>query len=164
MIVSLLLIAVVALLLLATYTDVTMLRIPNLLSLAVAVIAVVFAAVATPSLHDFLMHLLAGVVVIVVGFALFAVGLKFGGGDAKLLAALSIWLGFAALPVFLIVMSLVGGVVAITVFALRHFGIPVWLSAHGWRIPALELDEKKSYVPYAPAMTAAFIYVALATR
>jgi prepilin peptidase CpaA len=93
-----------------------------------------------------------------VGFVLFAIGMKFGGGDAKLLAALTLWLGFADLPVFLVIMALTGGVVALAVLTLRQFGIPAWLAAHGWVVPALHIDEKKSYVPYAPAMALAFFY------
>lgn len=151
----------IGLLLFASYVDVTSLRIPNEVCLAAAMLFVAFALAAGVSPHEFLMHLLAGFTVLILGFLLFTAGVRIGGGDAKLLAALSLWLGFVGLPPFLLLMSLTGGALAIAILTLRRFGVPAWLTAHGWRLPALELEDKKSYVPYAPAMALAFIYLQL---
>jgi Flp pilus assembly protein protease CpaA len=76
-----------------------------------------------------------------------------------LLAALSLWCGFGNVLPFFVVMCFVGGAVGILVYTLRQFGIPVWLAAHGWHIPALDIDKSKALIPYAPAMAFAFIYI-----
>ena len=47
-------------------------------------------------------------VALVAGMGMFAAG-WIGGGDAKLLAAASLWLGLPAMPVFLLVTALAGG-------------------------------------------------------
>jgi len=57
-------------------------------------------------------HIVAGAVVLVAGFGLFA--LRFiGGGDAKLLAVAALWLGAGQLIEFLVIMTLAGGLLAI---------------------------------------------------
>jgi len=61
-----------------------------------------------------------------------------GYGDFKLLAALGAWLGWQALPIIIILSSLVGAVVGITMIALKHQqqGQPIpfgpFLAAAGW--------------------------------
>ena len=159
MIASVLFYAVVALLLYVSYVDMASLRIPNLAVVAVAACFVPFALAVHMSFYDFILHLAAGLAVLAVGFALYSIGLRFGGGDAKLFAALSLWCGFGSVLPFFVVMSLVGGAIAILIYTLRQFGIPVWLAAHGWHIPALDIDKSKAFVPYAPGMAFAFIYV-----
>jgi Flp pilus assembly protein protease CpaA len=153
----------IGLLLVASYTDLTRLLIPNAIVLAIAGLFLPFA---TGQLfegqwqtHDVLMHFTAGLVVLVIGFVGFTVGLKFGGGDVKFLSVLALWCGFAGLPSFLLTMVIVNAAIAIIIFALRHFGIPAWFAAHGWEIQALCVDKSKSYVPFAPAMATAFIVV-----
>ena len=149
----------VALLLYVAYVDMASLRVPNLAVVAIAGWFVPFAIAIQMPLSDFAWHIAAGLSVLAIGFVLFSIGLRFGGGDAKLFAALSLWCGFKYLLPFFIVMCFMGGAVAIIVFTLRQFGIPVWLAAHGWNIPALDIDKSKAFVPYAPAMAFAFIYV-----
>jgi prepilin peptidase CpaA len=151
--------SVFLLLLVASYTDVTKLRIPNTVVIAIAGMFLPFALASGMSLPVFGMHLAAGAAVLVVVFVLFTIGLKFGGGDAKLFAALALWCGFTNLGPFVLAMCFVGGGVAVIVYMLRQFGIPIWLIAHGVSIPALELEKSKPYVPYALAMAGAFILV-----
>jgi leader peptidase (prepilin peptidase)/N-methyltransferase len=61
-----------------------------------------------------------------------------GYGDFKLLAALGAWLGWQALPLILILSSLVGAIVGITMLALRRHqqGTPIpfgpYLAMAGW--------------------------------
>ena len=61
-----------------------------------------------------------------------------GYGDFKLLAALGAWLGWQALPIILLLSSLVGAVIGITLIALRkhHQGNPIpfgpYLAIAGW--------------------------------
>jgi len=61
-----------------------------------------------------------------------------GYGDFKLLAALGAWLGWQALPLILILSSLVGAIVGITLLLLRRHqqGNPIpfgpYLAMAGW--------------------------------
>ena len=149
--------AVVALLLLACYTDLRSLRIPNPVPIAVAGLFLPFAIATEMSVNDMLWHLGAGASVLVAGFAVFAIGLRFGGGDIKLLSALSLWCGFGNFLPFFIAMSFAGGAVAAVVFLARQTGVPVWLAAHNVHIPAFALERSKAYVPYAPAIALGFV-------
>lgn len=54
----------------------------------------------------------AGLCVLAAAALLFALG-TFGGGDAKLMAAIALWTQFAGLPRFLLVMSAFGGILGI---------------------------------------------------
>ncbi|MVG15700.1 prepilin peptidase [Aeromonas jandaei] len=61
-----------------------------------------------------------------------------GYGDFKLLAALGAWLGWQALPIILLLSSLVGAIIGISLIALRkhHQGYPIpfgpYLAIAGW--------------------------------
>lgn len=61
-----------------------------------------------------------------------------GYGDFKLLAALGAWLGWQSLPIILLLSSLVGAIIGITLIALRkhHQGNPIpfgpYLAIAGW--------------------------------
>ncbi|MGH6931501.1 MAG: A24 family peptidase, partial [Dongiaceae bacterium] len=63
-------------------------------------------------LDHLLWHLSAGVGMLIFGFALFTAGL-FGGGDAKLMAAAALWLGWSQELPFLVYTALAGGVLAV---------------------------------------------------
>jgi prepilin peptidase CpaA len=149
------------LLLYASVVDVAQLRIPNIIVGAAAALFLPFALASHMPFIDFLWHLAAGAAVLVLGFLLFAAGLRFGGGDAKLFAALALWCGFGNLLPFFVVMCFTGGVVAVLCLVLRQLALPGWLLARGYRISSLETQAGKLVVPYAPAMAASFILVTI---
>lgn len=64
-------------------------------------------------------HCASGLLVLAVGFTLFAWNL-FGGGDVKLLAALAFWTGFSDLPRLLLVTTLAGGALALGILVWRR--------------------------------------------
>ena len=97
---------------LAAISDLRAYCIPNRLVLAVAFIFVIAAPAAGMPLQIVLWHLLAGVVLFALGYGLFSAGL-IGGGDAKLIAAAALWVGWTALPHFLLYTALAGGALAI---------------------------------------------------
>jgi len=103
----------------AAVSDVRRYMIPNwLVAGVVATFATnLFAEPLNPS--DIALHLAAGVIILILGFFLFAKGL-FGGGDAKLLAAMALWTGFSDLPRFLAVTTIAGAVLAIAVLLQRR--------------------------------------------
>ena len=159
MIATILLGAAWVLLLYASYVDVARLQISNALVIGLAILFLPFAAAAHIPFLTVLMHLAAGLTMLTLGFVLYTLGMRFGGGDAKLFAALSLWCGFAALPAFSIMMCLFGGALALILLALRWSGLAMALTTRGYHVPALDMDVRTPLVPYAPAMALSFISV-----
>jgi len=130
------------------WSDARSLRIPNELSLALLVAFVPTALLAGLPLEIIAWHLGVAVAVLAVGFALFAFGL-FGGGDAKLLAACALWVGYDQLFWFLAAVALVGGVLSILVILLRK-GLGLWPN---WLVHSAKgLFEKNKSIPYGIAI------------
>lgn len=92
--------------------DCLTMRIPNWLNGATALAAVAMAILAGMPLELLPWHLLAGLIMLVVGFGLFA-GNFIGGGDAKLMAAAALWIGWSGLLVFVLITAVAGGALAI---------------------------------------------------
>jgi prepilin peptidase CpaA len=137
-----------ALLATAAAFDLASFTIPNLLSLAVAAAFAVFGLAAGLPTSIFAFHLLAGLIALAVGFALFALG-YIGGGDAKLFAAVALWLGLRDVLAYALVSSVMGGVLTITLLALRQWPLPAGLARQDWII---RLHQKSSGVPYGVAL------------
>ncbi len=112
--------AFAGLLLYAAWSDIASLTIPNWVSVALAGIFPVAALAAGLPLGDIGMHALFGLAVLAVGFFLFQANI-IGGGDAKLLAAASVWTGFPGLPAFMFWTAIAGGVLALALLAARQF-------------------------------------------
>jgi len=110
--------ALIALLAYAAFSDATRFTIPNWLSLAILVLFPVAALLAGLGWAEAGNHVLAGLLALVFGMALFAPGWV-GGGDAKLFAATAFWFGWPGVAVFLIHTVLVGGVLVLVLIILR---------------------------------------------
>ena len=102
----------VALLFRAAFGDFRHYVIPNRLNLAIAALYVPYALVAPSA--DPVWSLAVAVVVLGLGIVAFGLG-WFGGGDVKLLAAVSLWAGPTHLSLLLLVTAIAGGVVALAV-------------------------------------------------
>jgi prepilin peptidase CpaA len=111
-------VAAAAILTVAAYCDVRSRRIPNALAVAVAGLGLV-RLLLTGDPVAALWTLAAAAAVLFIGFLFFAFRLV-GGGDAKLLAAAALLVGAHDLPAFLLLMSLLGGVVGLAVAARQH--------------------------------------------
>jgi prepilin peptidase CpaA len=96
-----------------------------------------------------LSHLAAGSLLLIVGILLFSLGWV-GGGDAKLLAAAALWLGFESLVPFLAYVAVFGGALAIAILAYRSFPATA-LPLPGW---AARLHAKGGAMPYGVAIAA----------
>ena len=92
------------------------LRIPNWLTLLTAGLFFPTALLLQMPLAEFESHLLAGVLLFIIGYLLFTFGI-FGGGDGKLMAAAGLWFGVAKIIPFLFYTAFAGGVLAIAVIA-----------------------------------------------
>ena len=146
----LVLVVLPALLLVAALCDLARYTIPNRLCAALAALFLVFAAAMAMPLPLLGWHLAAGTAGLVLGFALFAFG-WIGGGDAKLFAAIALWLGFDDLLPYAAVATLFGGALTLTLLMLRQMPLPVTLLGQGW---ILRLHDRKSGIPYGVALAA----------
>lgn len=122
------------LLLTACYTDARTFLIPNWISLAL--LAVWPSVLFSPVPVDWATHLMVLGISFVVGFALFTLRVM-GGGDIKLITALSLWLGTAALMPFLMLMGILGGILALV--ALMGRKLAPWV--------ALKLNKSAESIP-----------------
>ena len=104
------------LLIAAALGDVMSLRIPNWLTLLTAGLFFPTALLMQMPVAEFESHLLAGVLLFIIGYLLFSFGI-FGGGDGKLMAATGLWFGVGKIIPFLFYTAFAGGVLAIVVIA-----------------------------------------------
>ncbi|MBA2397696.1 MAG: prepilin peptidase [Bradyrhizobium sp.] len=137
-----------ALLAFVACSDLFTMTISNRISLALVGGFLVLALFGGMGMHDFLMHLGAGAVVLVVAFACFAIG-QVGGGDAKIASCVALWFGFDHLLDFLFCASLFGGALTLLLLWLRQWPLPYPLNGQDW---LLRLHDKRSRVPYGIAL------------
>lgn len=139
-----------AAILVAAANDIYEFKIPNWVSIILVCAYPVAGLAVGASPRIILEGLLIGAGALTLGFALFA-GKIVGGGDAKLLAAISPWIGASALGVFLFYTAVSGLALAMVISAFRQFPVlPVYAHAP-WLI---QLHERKKDLPYAVALAA----------
>lgn len=140
----------------AAISDMMTLTIPNRVPV---VLLGCFALVAVASGMDWNTigwHLLAGLVVLAVGFVLFGMGVM-GGGDAKLLAVATIWIGFNPLLfVFMFKVALFGGILTLAVLTIRGPRLAPLVNYFPF---ARHLADPKQGVPYGVAIGIAGLLV-----
>ncbi len=102
----------------AAVTDIWQFKIPNAVSIALVVLFFP-TALLLPLEVDWLSHIGAALVMFVAGVVAFALRWM-GGGDAKLIAAVSLWAGFQHLLQFLFYFALAGGALALFLLVLRQ--------------------------------------------
>jgi prepilin peptidase CpaA len=104
-------------LVIAAVIDVRTFTISNRLNLAVALLAPLYWwSVALPVWPDAAVQLAAAAIVFIVLAGAFYLGMM-GGGDVKLAAALALWFSPPEILKFLVVMSIVGGVLTLGILA-----------------------------------------------
>lgn len=101
----------------AAFEDIRHLRIRNDFCLAILLLFLPVPIVI--GFSETLPHIISAALIFVVTAGLFFMRL-FGGGDAKLLAVLALWLTPAQLPPFLMVMAIMGGVLGLIAIGLRR--------------------------------------------
>ena len=138
-----------AVMIMAALSDLFTMTIPNRLSIVLVALFFPLAFLAGLPVEAILMHLAAGLAILVVGFFLFNLG-TLGGGDAKLMAAAGLWVGFAALLDFLLYTAVGGGLLAMAILAFRRLP-EIYLVGPQW---ALRLHAKDGGIPYGIAIAA----------
>jgi prepilin peptidase CpaA len=160
LIANLALLGLVGVILAAALSDLRSLKIPNRHCLAIVLLYPAYVLSAGPSV-DWIGALLVGAGVFALGVLLFALRIT-GGGDAKLMAASSLWAGPALILPFFLVTALAGGVLAIILW-LGHrtsrFAAPGGVFGVGL-ISGSEGGLAKQPVPYGVAIAVGSLYVA----
>lgn len=139
----------------AASRDLLTMLIPNWISLALVAGFIPLSLAAGFDGWEFTSHLGAGLLVLGVTFCLFAYG-AIGGGDAKLAAATSIWMGLGHTLDYLLVASVFGGLLTLIVLVARSYPLPSLAT----RFPfALHLHDTRTGIPYGIALSAAGLFV-----
>ncbi len=130
----------------AACSDMSRLIIPNWVSIALVAIFPIAALLAGAPLMTIGLHLVFGFGVLAIGFVLFQFNV-IGGGDAKLLAAVSVWTGLTAFVPFIAWTAVAGGVMALALLTARQL-IPAGT------YPAFvdHLLKKQNGIPYGVAI------------
>jgi prepilin peptidase CpaA len=135
--------------------DLFTMTIPNRVSLALVAGFVVLAPLAGLGPWQMAYHAGAGLLVLAVGVLLFIPG-WIGGGDAKLAAAVALWVGFDNLVPYLFCVALVGGLLAMAFGAFRGMPLPRPVLMEAW---AVRLHDRRGGIPYGIALSAAALFV-----
>jgi len=135
----------------AAASDLLTMTISNRLCIVLALAFFPLALVAGLSPADIGQHALAGTAMLALGFALFAPG-WIGGGDAKLAAAIMLWMGPGVGLVWGLLAAVLGGALTLLLLSVRVMPLPVPLAAQPW---IARLHAPTSGVPYGIALAAA---------
>ncbi|MBX9925147.1 MAG: prepilin peptidase [Hyphomicrobiaceae bacterium] len=132
----------------ASACDLVTMKIPNKISLVLVAAFLVAAPLAGMSAQTIGAHLLTGFAVLAAGFAMFSRG-WLGGGDAKLLAAASLWIGSQQLLMFLLTVTVCGGALCLALVLYRRLVPSSMITSPSW---LARLHSKDVGVPYGLAI------------
>lgn len=139
----------------AAASDLVSMTIPNWIVLGLVAGFAVFAPLIGMDLSTFGWHWVAAGVVLLIGFACFSMGWM-GGGDAKLAAAIALWLGPAQAVAFVGFSAALGGILTLVLLAYRRNVSPALVVRVNW---LARLHEPKEGVPYGIALAAAALII-----
>lgn len=140
--------------------DLFTMTIPNKISIALVAAFALVAPLSGLPLETIGIHVATGAAMLAVGFFVFVRG-WLGGGDAKLLAATALWLGFDSLTSFMLAVGLFGGVLSCVILAFRLYVPSRFVSGPYWLV---RLHTKDNGVPYGLAIGAAALWLYPDTR
>jgi len=139
----------------AAAMDLFTMTIPNRIAAVMVVAFFPLAALAGLGFSDMAWHVAAGLLMLGIGILLFIPG-WFGGGDAKLMAAIALWVGFESLFPYVLYVALTGGFIASAFAAVRAVPLPRIFLGQPW---ALRLHRHEAGIPYGLALAAGALLV-----
>jgi prepilin peptidase CpaA len=144
-------------LIVACITDLRGFRIPNGVPLALMALFLIKAAATGIAVWPD--HIVALVLMFALGFVAFGFGM-IGGGDAKLMTALALWLGLRDMPGLLSITAIGGGILALVLLTLRYVldRDPAPATPRG-APGAPRLFQRRAPIPYALPIAAAAIWL-----
>ena len=129
--------------------DLTTMKIPNWISLALVAVFFPAALLAGVAPTDIAIHVGVGVAALLVGMAMFALN-WIGGGDAKLLAAGCLWMGVSGVLPFLVWTGVAGGGLCLLLMSARAYYPMVAPSlSQAW---VARLMQPRGDIPYGVAI------------
>lgn len=137
----------------AIVSDFTRLRIANWIPATLTALFLIYAAIKL-DLPTFKDHLILAAVVFLIGFVSFVSG-WIGGGDVKLLTALTLWAGPSHGPDLLIMTTLGGGLMAFALLLLRNSAQARMLMPTAAPFRRIRSFAERGVCPYGLAMGAA---------
>lgn len=139
--------------------DLMTLTISNKISIALIAAFAAAALLMGLPLQVVLMHLAAGASVLAVTTVMFYMG-WLGGGDAKLLAAAALWIGFDLMMPYLLKVAVLGGVLALVILIYRRLPIA------SLPVPAFakRLHTDGTGIPYGIAIAGGALWIYPATN
>lgn len=145
----------------AAAMDLLTMTIPNRISLVLIATFIVAIPLSDITWADIaLKHVAVAAAVLTVGIALFSFGLM-GGGDVKLMASASLWLGYDHFGSFAFGVSALGGILAIAILIYRGTVPEAAIAQMEW---AARLHKKGSGIPYGIAIAGAALAVYPSTQ
>lgn len=133
----------------AAVSDMLSMTIANRVSLVLVAAFAIVAPFTGMEWSAYGMHLTAGLLVLSVTFGLFAIG-AMGGGDAKLLAATSVFFGLnMSLMNYLVISTLIGGAVTLGIMVYRKSPMAVFT---GHNLFLRHFADEKAGIPYGIAL------------
>jgi prepilin peptidase CpaA len=139
----------------AALSDLFTMKISNYLSLALLIVFFPLAYFIGFDGAGLLDHFLCGGLALLIGFAFFAFG-WIGGGDAKLAAATAMWFGWSAALDYIMLASVLGGVLTLALLGFRRLPLPVVLHKYNW---LMHLHQPTTGVPYGMALALAALWI-----
>ncbi|WP_375571866.1 prepilin peptidase [Ahrensia marina] len=140
---------------LAGTMDLFTMTIPNKLCLAIVAVFFVAAGIAGLPLPVIGWHVAAALIALGITFLLFASGV-FGGGDAKLTAAIVLWLGPTLALDFALLAALLGGILTAGFLVMRSLSTYAPAVNSPWAVRLLSSDVG---IPYGIALSTAAMIV-----
>lgn len=140
---------------LAACSDLLTMKISNRLVLTAAAAFFPIALYIGLPLADLGIHMGVAAAMLALTFSLFAAG-WIGGGDAKLAAAIVLWLGVELILPFVIYAGIFGGALTLALLMARRFMLPAPLLQVGW---IWRLHDKNTGIPYGIALAIAAMVV-----
>lgn len=139
----------------AAASDLLTMRISNRVTGLVVAGFAIHVAASGMMWSDVLTHLAAGALTLVVTFGMFARGWM-GGGDAKLAAGTALWIGIEHVLEYVIVASILGGVLTLAILYARAYPLP----KSALRFPfVVHLHDVNTGIPYGIALASAALIV-----
>lgn len=108
-----------ALILAACFKDITTFTIPNWIPVSIFCLFIIAVFFSELHFSEIMAHVITGLVVLLITAALFFSGF-FGGGDAKLFAALALWFGWPHILLLTIYTVFLGGFLAVFLLLFRY--------------------------------------------
>ena len=139
----------------AASSDLVSMTISNNISLALMGGFCAMAYWVEMDLTQFGWHWAMFVIALLIGFGLFAAGIV-GGGDAKLLASTALWLGWEHTFQYVLIFSILGGVLTLVLLRLRSVPLPERVENVDW---IARLYRADTGIPYGIAMGIAALLV-----